>query len=852
MDTLDINEKRILTSLDDNELIDVLHRLFPEILLMNLSHNTYHIITRDKGVINVAEDSGKVDDLTRLRADTIYKEDREEFVNTFSYEALYKTFAEQKKESIKLVYRRHASDNTLQWFETRGYLHESPSTDDILVVFLTLNIDERKTKELATERELYLQAEEIRTTMNKIDKQIMFYDIPTKTLSVSTDYSQSKHIPKEINNFPDCITDLNDEVFSEKNLKIINSFYASICRGEASGFCELEFGEGKDSRWERMEFVTISDKSGKPVRAVILSENITENQRLKATERLFKAIAEHTELTISIYDIKDSSTIVMDPSLDRGFTHNHKPMVMSKMLIEDSRRAVQNMFNNIYSGSRNGTVQVCALGDDNKKRWYEIKYTTMFDENDSPSSVLFTHKDITRMYERDLAYERQRTKEGAKVNYILYLEADLSADHIDTISGSVMSGYPHHNMVKYTDFVNVVLGNNMFTDGEDITEDLFSRSSLINKYLLDTSTINKELRINTNDDSEVWVKFEIILLEDPYSKHIKVFIQAYDISGEKAEANEIKQKAEYDGLTGILNRITSENLITDSVLNAKGDYGILIIADLDNLKGINDTYGHEQGDRAIKNIAATMKHHFRQDDIIGRLGGDEFIIYLSGAAENKDSIAISLSNLLRKIASISIGPNNEQRIHCSMGCVVQQEGDTFASLYRDADTALYHVKRNGKNNYAFFTPEMRKEDYQFKREKFFHKDTAKKLSSEEISHLITALSSFCPGIMSVNLSKNNYLLMENENSTFVRMPNYGSLEDFFAVIRPLIHKDDQHIIDEDFSIANLLSLYESGETSVVRHIRSMAHGTAKSLEISIVFYVNSDGDVCDFTFIRWI
>ena len=78
-------------------------------------------------------------------------------------------------------------------------------------------------------------------------------------------------------------------------------------------------------------------------------------------------------------------------------------------------------------------------------------------------------------------------------------------------------------------------------------------------------------------------------------------------------------------------------------------------------------------------------------------GGDEFIVYLPKAGKNVDSVEHSLESLLSKLASTYIDENNERTIHCSIGCAAETaEDDNFESLYKRADIALYHVKRNGK------------------------------------------------------------------------------------------------------------------------------------------------------------
>ena len=182
---------------------------------------------------------------------------------------------------------------------------------------------------------------------------------------------------------------------------------------------------------------------------------------------------------------------------------------------------------------------------------------------------------------------------------------------------------------------------------------------------------------------------------------------------EKEESDRQKKlfryKAEHDLMTGLQNRIAAEERVRE-YLEQEENAGVLILLDMDDLKGVNDTYGHDQGDKAIIGIADTLKTHFRNTDIVARLGGDEFMVYLPGAAKDCQRIQEGLSTLLQKLSEISVGGEDDRQVHCSVGCVVQSDrNDRYEILFKEADTALYHAKRAGKNRFVFYTPEMEKE-----------------------------------------------------------------------------------------------------------------------------------------------
>lgn len=95
----------------------------------------------------------------------------------------------------------------------------------------------------------------------------------------------------------------------------------------------------------------------------------------------------------------------------------------------------------------------------------------------------------------------------------------------------------------------------------------------------------------------------------------------------------------------------------------------MLIADLDGLKKINDTLGHLEGDRAITAVAETLRKHFRKTDIVGRIGGDEFMIYLRGVSD-EEQLCGSTARLCEKIRELGIGKDNEYSLGISVGIVL--------------------------------------------------------------------------------------------------------------------------------------------------------------------------------------
>ena len=163
-----------------------------------------------------------------------------------------------------------------------------------------------------------------------------------------------------------------------------------------------------------------------------------------------------------------------------------------------------------------------------------------------------------------------------------------------------------------------------------------------------------------------------------------------DISEEIEEKKKLIAKSELDGLTGLYNAITTKELINEAIKNkCNHEKDALIIIDCDNLKYINDTYGHLIGNRVLKNISTGLKLTFRQNDIIGRVGGDEFCVYMKNVP-SIDLIKLKCDQLNKLIQQI----NEDFFVSVSSGMALLEEEDTYEELFGKADKVLYEAKKD--------------------------------------------------------------------------------------------------------------------------------------------------------------
>ena len=165
-----------------------------------------------------------------------------------------------------------------------------------------------------------------------------------------------------------------------------------------------------------------------------------------------------------------------------------------------------------------------------------------------------------------------------------------------------------------------------------------------------------------------------------------------DVQEEMTKEQDLLEKASIDGLTGALNRKSAEHKITTLMQNSDCR-GFLFMLDIDDFKTVNDTMGHAVGDLALITLVKLLKEHFRRDDVIGRLGGDEFIVFMT----NTEDAAIARTKgeeILNILAEAEITPH----FTVSIGAAAYPAaGLDYESLYLAADHAMYVSKKSGKN-----------------------------------------------------------------------------------------------------------------------------------------------------------
>lgn len=179
---------------------------------------------------------------------------------------------------------------------------------------------------------------------------------------------------------------------------------------------------------------------------------------------------------------------------------------------------------------------------------------------------------------------------------------------------------------------------------------------------------------------------------------INIASRMYSLKKQK----QLEVKADTDLLTGLNNKLATERKIKEFIAQNPDAQSMMFILDIDNFKKINDTMGHAFGDEVLRSLGRQIGALFRATDIVGRAGGDEFIIFLKNIVQ-ADDIRKEAKKVEDFFKDFKAGEYTKYSATASIGVAIfPHEGEDFEALYKAADKALYKAKKRGKNQLAFY------------------------------------------------------------------------------------------------------------------------------------------------------
>jgi diguanylate cyclase (GGDEF)-like protein/PAS domain S-box-containing protein len=362
---------------------------------------------------------------------------------------------------------------------------------------------------------------------------------------------------------------------------------------------------------------------------------------------------------------------------------------------------------------KDGTIQI-----------FEVSISLMRNTEDNPIAFRCISRDVTehkQMEETISGYEEKYKTVIMDINERNRMEKALrqSEEKYRTILETIQEGYFEIDLTgKYTFFNDSMcrihgyskeelmgMNNRQHTDKENAKK-VFQTFNTV--YNTGKPAEGFDWQIIRKDGTKRYIETSVSPTKDSSGKLTGFRGIIRDITERKRAEERIEYLATHDALTGLPNRLMFSQLINHAIQAARRyqrQFAVLFI-DLDRFKIINDTMGHEAGDQLLQEIAKRFKQSLRAVDVVGRLGGDEFIIMIEEVNELNQ-----VETLAHKILSSAMKPmvllGEECHVTASIGIsIYPRDGEDEQTLMKNADMAMYFAKEEGKNNYQFYSKDI--------------------------------------------------------------------------------------------------------------------------------------------------
>lgn len=373
-----------------------------------------------------------------------------------------------------------------------------------------------------------------------------------------------------------------------------------------------------------------------------------------------------------------------------------------------------------------------------EEKWVKIKVQLQRDE-DNKGDMLISFVDIGeyKQVQSQMLKEREQYKQILNMNSNIFFEYDVMED---TISFKNSGDDIKLAGQKIKGFRNRITNTKKIYSGDK--DKLLSLSE-------HHGTTEVDFRYVSMDGNIIWCQVCAVVVRNEEDKPINVVGCINNIDRQKKEEEKHLEKAKQDGLTKVYNASFVKKYI-NGYLMAEGRMGMhaMLIIDIDDFGRINENLGNLFGDAVLINIADNLKKILNTKDIVGRIGGDEFLVFIKNAYDSQ-----KLNNKLDEISQIVrntyIGDNNHDEITCSIGVALYPaDGKNYESLFRNTDWALHQAKIAGGNRIVFYDKTDADYDQDISEDRFYNNYSIESSGKKRTDGYDREITAFAFDIMS--------------------------------------------------------------------------------------------------------
>lgn len=485
--------------------------------------------------------------------------------------------------------------------------------------------------------------------------------------------------------------------------------------------CQLRF-QHRDGTWrcfDIREQTLAEDAKGQVTRIIGVAKDVTEqieaSQSLRDSEQRYRMLAESISDVIFSTDSRLALNYI-SPSVSRMLGYDVQAVMDSgwqaivatptqltglKTLLGRVASALGNpgLLAELRAQVQSQTFILDCLRADGRKVPIELRLVLIWDEHDNFEGVLGVG--------RDMSQQRRAEKD-------LRMAATVFQHSTSAILITDPAGY----IVQVNEAFSRVTGY----QPAEVLDQLPGLLTVTDQQEAHLGYVIKQLRLNGSWEGEIrlqrrnrehypaWVGITAVLDEEGDLASYVCFFS--DISERKASEQRIHRLAYYDALTHLPNRTLFQDRLFTALQQAERQkaWVVLMFLDLDRFKPINDSLGHAAGDRMLKDMAMRLLACVNEDDTVARMGGDEFTLLLQSRGTREAALTQAIhvaEEILGSLHAPFVLENREFFVTASIGIALSpQDGSELSQLMKNADTAMYHAKERGKNNFQFYQADM--------------------------------------------------------------------------------------------------------------------------------------------------
>lgn len=383
-----------------------------------------------------------------------------------------------------------------------------------------------------------------------------------------------------------------------------------------------------------------------------------------------------------------------------GYSHKELDRMLKDIrlsIIPDDLPVFEEGIDNILNDDGAADFEFRTVTGSGAIRWLQIR-ANLYGKMDGYPLIAGVIIDCTerKSIEEELALQEERLnilRETIKEHFIDY------NSRTDAFSIRIDNSEYQRKEVIIKDFMETYEFETVYPDDVEMLRSIMT--SARRNPMTDTVDFRSSFLEGGNDDYQ-WYRATISSVRGADGYVARIVGRIVNIDSEKKKELELRLKADKDALTGLYNKATAITLITNSIEQCKVDEqkAAMIMIDLDHFKDVNDTFGHAAGDMILEEVGTKLSETFKGRDIVGRMGGDEFLVFMTDIKGSEDAVGISvkLNKLLTRQISNSQG---DVTVTASIGIAMLQGDDlSYEQLFAMADKALYITKENGRNGYT--------------------------------------------------------------------------------------------------------------------------------------------------------